>query len=48
MDDIFIDLTCGEARKKLTYGDFLDLTNDDSEYEIIEPIQYDTIDLCEV
>lgn len=44
--DIFIDLTC-EQKNRLRYGEFLDLTMDDSDYEVIEPFQYDTIDLCD-
>jgi hypothetical protein len=44
--DVMIDLTC-EQKNRLRYGDFLDLTIDDCEYEVIEPVQYETIDLCE-
>jgi len=44
--DIFIDLT-GEQKNRLRFGEFLDLTIEDSDYEVIEPFQYDTIDLCD-
>ncbi|CAG9807759.1 unnamed protein product [Chironomus riparius] len=46
MGEVFVDLTCEERCKKLSFGDFIDLTRDDSDYEIIEPVQYATIDLC--
>ena len=44
--DIFIDLTC-EQKNRLRYGEFLDLTTDNLDYEVIEPFQCETIDLCD-